>query len=306
MHIFLTGGTGYVGRNVLRALVASGHRVSALIRSGSEGKIPKDIHDLQYFQGVGHLIHGSLETPESYRDALSHCDAVINLPGLLREFPAKGITFETVHFLGTKNLVDEARRSSVNRFLQMSALGVHAGAKTKYFSTKFRAEEYLKSSGLQWTIFRPSIIFGKEDEEYENFFLALRDLLTMFPCVVPVLGDGNYKFQPVAVENVAAGFVKSLTVPSSIGKTYDVAGPEQYTYNELLDFTANVIGKKKIKLHVPMLLMKLLSTLLGKFSFFPVTREQITMLEEGSVSDKWQDFFREFNITPKHLSQELN
>ncbi len=304
MNIFLTGGTGYVGRNILRALAAAGHRVSTLIRRGSEEKIPKDIQDVRHLRGVGHLIHGSLETPDSYRDALSHCDAVINLPGLLREFPSKGITFETVHFLGAKNLIDEARRAGVRRFLQMSALGVRAGAKTKYLSTKFCAEEYLKSSGLQWTIFRPSVIFGKENEGYANFFLVLRELLTKFPFVVPVPGSGNYVFQPVAIENVADGFVKALTVQSSIGKAYDVAGPEQFTFNELLDIVSEKAGKRKIKFHLPIGLMKNIATMFERFSFFPVSRDQITMLEEGNVSDNWQYFFNELSTIPIHLKPE--
>jgi uncharacterized protein YbjT (DUF2867 family) len=310
MRIFLTGGTGYVGRNILRELVASGHSVTALVRHGSEAKLPAEVVDYQdvgHLKGVLHLVRGSLESPGSYRKALAHCDAVINLPGLLREFPSRGITFEAVHFLGTKNLVDEAKHAGVRRFLQMSALGVRAGAKTKYLLTKFRAEEYLKTSGLQWTIFRPSVIFGKEDEGYINFFLVLRNLLTMFPFVVPVAGNGNYKFQPVAVENVAAGCVKVLAIQSSIGKTYDVAGPEQFTYNQLLDLTMSVSEKKKIKFHQPMFLMKFLSTLLGRFSFFPVSRGQLTMLEEGNISDHWQIFFNELNIAPIYLNpQTLN
>ena len=282
--------------------------MNTLVRYGSEGKFPKDVveyQDVRHLRGVGHLIHGSLETPDSYREALAHCDAVINLPGLLREFPSRGITFEAVHFLGTKSLVDEAHRAGVKRFLQMSALGVRASAPTKYLATKFRAEEYLKSSGLQWTIFRPSVIFGKEKEGFINFFLVLKDMLTMTPFIVPVIGNGEYQFQPVAVENVAAGFVKALMLPSTIGMTYDVAGAESFSYNGLLDLTANIFGKRKIKFHLPMGLMKTAAALFGNFEFFPVSRDQITMLAEGSVSEHWRIFFDDCGIEPVSVKENL-
>ena len=118
MKVFLTGATGYVGRHVVRDLIKSGYAVVALVRKGSEPKLPEGI------AGSITVVHGDVRNPESYRDALQSCNAIINLPGLLREFPKRGITFEGVHFLGTKFLVDEAQKSGITRFIQMSALGV--------------------------------------------------------------------------------------------------------------------------------------------------------------------------------------
>ena len=285
MKVFLTGGTGYVGRQIVRDLVRENHSVTALVRKGSQQKLPSGIEEKIQ------IVYGDIQLPQTYRDALKNAEAIINLPGLLREFPRKGITFERVHFLGTKILADEAKTAGVMRFIQMSALGVRADATTKYQETKFRAEEYLKGSGLQWTIFRPSLMFGNEKEGIVNFMSVLNDLLEMIPFFVPVLGDGKYRFQPIAVQNISAGFVKALTLPASIGKTYDAAGPDRYTYNELLDMIQHVTGKYKTRLHQPMVIMKILASFFDGIPGFPVSRGQITMLLEENISDNWTEFF---------------
>jgi NADH dehydrogenase len=300
VKVFLTGATGYVGRQLVRDLVKGGHSVSALVRKGSEEKLPEEV------KGKITIINGDVQASDSHRAALQGCEAVINLPGLLREFPGRGITFEGVHYLGTKSLVETAKNAGVTRFIQMSALGARDGARPKYRETKFRAEEYLTASGLRWTIFRPSLMFGNEKEGFANFMSVLRDLLAMVPFVVPVLGDGKYRFQPVAIQNVSEGFVKALTNESSIAKRYDVAGPDRYTYDELLDMVAYVVGKRKVKIHQPMFAMKLMASMLGGFKFFPVSRDQITMLEEENISDRWEDYFDDFAITPLRLVENIH
>jgi len=300
VKVFIAGATGYVGRQIVRDLIKAGHSVSAIVRKGSEGKLPEEV------QGKITIITGDVQASVSYRAALDGCEAVINLPGLLREFPRKGITFEGVHFLGTKSLVDAAIIAGVTRFIQMSALGVCEGARPKYQETKFRAEEYLIASGLRWTIFRPSLMFGNEKEGFANFMSVLGDLLVIAPFVVPVLGDGKYRFQPVAIQNVSEGFVKALTSELSIAKRYDVAGPDRYTYDELLDMVAYVVRKHKVKIHQPMFAMKLMASMLGGFKFFPVSRDQITMLEEENISDRWKDYFADFAITPLRLVENIH
>ena len=300
MRIFLTGATGYVGRQIIRDLVDAGHQVSALVRKGSEDKLPPGVAEKVA------IIPGNILHPDSYLAEVRSSEVCINLPGLLREFPKRGITFEGVHYQGTKLLVDAAAKAGHLRFIQMSALGVREGAAPKYQETKFRAEEYLKSSTLRWTIFRPSLMFGNEKEGVANFFTVLRDLLSLVPFVVPVLGNGKYRLQPVAVQNVSQGFVKSIALENTVGKTYDVAGPDRYTYDELLDVVAYVTGKHKMKFRQPMPLMKLAAAMLGGFKFFPVSSEQITMLEEENISDRWQEFFNVFSIAPLRLMENIH
>lgn len=300
MKVFLTGSTGYVGRQVVRDLIAAGHAVVCLVRPGSEGKLPREV------AGRVDIVRGDILETKTYRDRLQSCEAIINLPGLLREFPRRGITFEGVHYAGPVRLIDEAKKANVARFIHMSALGVRQDAIPKYQETKYRAEEYLKSSGLRWTVFRPSLMFGNEKEGLMNFMSVLKDLLNIAPLFVPVLGSGNYRFQPVAVQDVSQGFVRALVNESSVGKIYDVAGPDRYTYNELLDVVSYITGRNKIKFHQPMFLMKIAASMFGGYSFFPVSRDQITMLEEENISDRWEDFFRDFGFAPRRLMEHVH
>ncbi len=299
MHIFLTGSTGYVGNRILSALINSKHQVTVLVRKESTNKFPDNLKpNLR-------IIQGDVTNNESYAGQLSGCDAVIYLPGLIREFPKRGITFKQIHFVGVKNLIDASKREGVKRFLLMSANGVKPNASTEYLRTKYDAEEYLKQSGLSWTIFRPSVIFGDEDKGRINFITVIAGLLKQMPLVVPIIGDGKYRFQPIAIKNVADAFVKSLELTDAFNKTYSLCGNELFTYNELIDIISNIINLKKVKLHIPVWYMKLLAKIYDKFEWFPVTHDQITMLLEENICKSGTDFFTELDIEPIYLKDEL-
>jgi nucleoside-diphosphate-sugar epimerase len=295
MNVFVVGGTGYVGVNILRRLVEDGHLPFVLVRHGAESKIVSPLLE------AVRVVRGSIHESSSYCDSLASCEAVINLSGVIRESPGRGITFEDAHVKVTDHLLQAAKSAGIRRWVQMSALGVRPGARTSYQATKFQAEELVRASGMDSTIFRPSLIVGRERRGIENFITTLEDLLHSMPFVVPVVGDGRYRFQPIFVDDLAAGFAKSLSHIPSYGKTYDVAGPEQFSFNDLLNIVGEKIGEKKLKLHLPLVLMKCLAGLFGRYEFFPVTSDQITMLEEESISDHWREFYSEFEIQPTLL-----
>ncbi len=300
MKVFLTGATGYVGRQVVRDLLNAGHSALALVRKGSESKLPEGIASRIT------MVIGDALKPESVPRGAPIVRGGHKPARTSPRISAEGDYIRGIHFLGTKYLVDEAQTAGALRFVQMSALGVRLGTAVRYQETKYRAEEYVKASRLRWTIFRPSLMFGNEMEGVPNFISVLRDLLTIAPFFVPVLGGGKYRFQPVSVQNVSEGFVKALTNETSVGKIYDVAGPDQYSYNELLDMVAYVIGIHKIKIHQPMIVMKIMASLLGRFSFFPVSRDQITMLEEENISARWKEFFDDLAITPMRAVENIH
>ena len=197
MKIFLTGSTGFVGKRILQDLLENNYQVRCLVRKGSEQKIShyKDID----------IVNGDTTDAASLDGKLEGCDAVINLVGIIREFRGRGITYEKLHYEGTANLVKAAWSQKVRRFIQMSALGARPDGKTQYQQTKFRAEERVRTSGLDYTIFRPSIIFGPGDKFVNLFANMLRTQQ-----FVPVVGNGRYQMQPVSVENVSMGFVKAI------------------------------------------------------------------------------------------------
>jgi len=288
MNVFVTGGTGFVGREVVAQLLQAGHRVTCLVRRGSEGKLEKherlDVH------------YGDATDPASLKGGLDGCEAIIHLVGIIREFPGRGITFARLHTEATANMINAARSAGIGRFVHMSANGTREGAVSAYHQTKWAAEQALRSSGLDWTIFRPSLIYGPGDQ----FVNMLVGLIRKLP-VVPVLGDGRYRMSPVAVEDVAAGFVRALDIPASVGETYHCGGPQSLSYDEILDLVGRAIGKGRvIKLHQPLLLMKPVVAAMESLPSFPITRSQLTMLIEGNEVDPtaWS---KTFSIEPKNF-----
>lgn len=292
MKIFLTGSTGFVGRQILQDLINHNYQVRCLVRKGSERKITqhKNID----------IVYGDITDAGSLQGKLEGYDAAINLVGIIREFPGKGITFERLHYEGTVNVATAARSQGVRRFIQMSALGARSDGKTPYQQTKFRAEEFVRSSGLNYTIFRPSIIFGPGDQ-FVNLFADMLKKLQF----VPVIGNGKYKMQPVSVENVSMGFVKSIEQKNASGKTFEAGGPEKFEFNEIIDVIGDVLCLSPHKLHIPAFIMSFMAELLDWLPSFPVTKDQITMLLEGNVCDE-RPFFEHFGITPIRFKEGIS
>lgn len=299
MKIFLTGSTGFVGKQILRDLLENKYQVRCLARKGSEQKISHYKDPVLVKTGID-IVHGDTTDAASLDGKLAGCDAVINLVGIIREFRGRGITFEKLHYEGTANLVKAAWSQKVRRFIQMSALGARPDGKTQYQQTKFRAEECIRTSGLDYTIFRPSIIFGPEDK-FVNLFANMLKTQQF----VPVVGNGRYQMQPVAVENVSMGFIKSIEQKDAIGKTFEVGGPERIEFNQIIDSIGEVICAPPHKIHIPVFIMSTMSGMLDWLPFFPITKDQITMLLEGNVCDE-KPFFKHFDIKPISFKEGIS
>jgi len=277
MKIFVSGGTGFVGGHLCRELLDRGHTLRLLVHSRGEGELV----------GIEHVT-GDVTDAKSCLEGAQGCDAVINLVGIIREFPGRGVTFARLHGEATRNMVAAARQSGIGRYLQMSALGSRPGAVSGYHRSKYAAEELVRASGLDYTIFRPSVIFGPGDA----FISMLAGYIRSF-ATVPVVGDGAYRLQPIYAGDVARCFALALEKPETIGQTYELCGRDRLTYLELVDAIGRVMGKGFVlKLKNPLCLMKLVTPLLEGFSFFPLTSDQITMLLEESICDgSWQKTF---------------
>jgi uncharacterized protein YbjT (DUF2867 family) len=277
MKIFLAGGTGFVGGHVRRALLERNHEILLLTHRRVVG-----------IENGVNAVEGDVSRPETFAEAIRGCDAAINLIGIVREFPARGVTFEKLHVEAAGNLLRAAQKAGMTRYLHMSALGARADAVSLYHKTKFRAEEYVRASGLNYTIFRPSIIFGPKDE----FVNKLAGFIRNYPAV-PVIGDGNYRLQPIAADDVARCFAMALEMPVTIGRTFELCGPDRLSYNEMLDFIGRALGRSNVKkLKNPLGLMKLMTRFMQRFSFFPITMDQIQMLtEENICRGSWPEIF---------------
>jgi len=269
--VWVSGATGFVGQGVLRALIEAGHGVRALVH---RGQLPRSFPD----SGVT-VVRGNVLDPAALESSMEECDAAIHLVGIIVE--KRKASFYQIHYLGAVNAVEAARAAGVRRFLLMSALGAKSDAATPYFRTKWMAEEYLRTGGMDYTIMRPSIIFGKDDS-----LVNLLARMARYLPFVPVMGPGNGRLQPVWLEDVATCFVRALEKQEAVGKAYDLGGPKQYTFNELLDAVAGLVGKKSRRVHIPLSVARpaaaAMELLLPKP---PITRDQITMLEQSNICD---------------------
>jgi len=301
MKIFLTGVTGFVGSHLTHELLSRGHHVVGLVRRGSDLKVEGLIESLgdEIFTRF-ETVEGDVTEPGALGPELFEgCDAVVHLVGIIRAFPDRGITFKRVHVLGSQHTVDAVKESGITRFIHMSALGSRPNAQTAYHRTKFEAEQYVWSSDLDWTIFRPSLIVGPGGE----FIGMLESMIRKF--VVPMIGTGRKKFQPVSVRSLCEGIASCLENSETVHKSYDVGGLEVLTYSEMLSTLSRVLGRPIVKLPQPVTMLKPIASVMQNFEFFPLTVDQITMFLEGSVCSDTESFYKAFDVTPITFEENL-
>jgi NADH dehydrogenase len=291
MQVLVTGASGFVGNEVVRELLARGHQVKALVRRGSERKLKE--------RDRVEVVSGDCLHLEMLGPALGGCDAAIHLVGIIREFPGKGVTFERVHVQATRNVVDAAKAAGVRRYLHMSALGARPEPADPYHLTNWQADEYVVNSGLAYTIFRPSVIYGPDDQSINLFARQIRRLPFF-----PIVGDGTYQLQPVPVWTVAQAFALALELPHTEDKIYDVGGPEPLTFNQIIDTIAAVLKRKVAKVHQPIWCMQVAASMCGRFKWFPLTPGQLRMLLEGNTCDP-SAFYADFGLSPETFQDGL-
>ena len=287
--VFVTGGTGFVGRTIIRKLLERGESVRALYRNRQRCSL----EDARLT-----WVPGEIGSPERLSRAMDGADAVIHLVGRLIEPGSE--TFEKIHVGGARNMLEAAQRSGLRRFLYMSALGARPEAASRYHQTKWQAEEAVRAAGLDATIFRPSLIFGREDVS-----INLLSKIISYSPVVPIFGDGQNRLQPVWVEDVADCFLRALDRPVSSGKSYSLCGPRSYTVDELVGLILRVKKRNRLMLRIPAGWLKGPALLAERlFSHPPLTRDQLKMLqEENTCSDPQAG--RELGIEFKGMEELL-
>lgn len=269
MRVLVTGGTGYVGSEVVASLVSAGHEVRALVHR-AHPEMPA---------GAGQ-VEGDVTDAASLSEAAAGCEAIVHLVAILDGSDAE---FEAVNAGGPSNAVEAAKANGIRRIVHMSALGVseeHAPL-TRYWRTKYEGKRAVMDSGLDWTVIEPSFVFGRNGGALKAF-----ESLIKLP-VAPVIGNGRYRHQPVWVGDVATAFVRALERPQTIGQVIPLGGPQVFTFDELLDELARVTGRApRRKLHAPAGLVKAQTPVLRHLPPpLRVTREQIVMLLEGTECD---------------------
>lgn len=300
MKVAIFGGTGFVGQYVIDELLSQNHKVKAMIRFGNKNKL----ESLSKIEPV----FGNISNSDYIEETISGCDAIIYLIGLIREYPFKGITFDELHFQSVKRVIHAAEKLGIKRFAFMSANGVKPNG-TKYQTSKWLGEQVLKGSSLDWTIFRPSLIFGNPKGKIE-FCSQLRDDMLSLPIPAPLFHDGiipknagEFEMSPIHVKNISTFFVETLLKKSTFGQTYALGGPGNFTWKELIKLIATGSGLSKWVMPTPVFPIKMIAGIFGRFSFFPITKDQLIMLMEGNTCGS-KKVFEDFGIDPISMNKD--
>jgi len=299
MRVAIFGGTGFVGSYLVESLVAAGHQPVLLVRAGSEGKVRH--------RDKVRVVTGDISDAGAVAETLQNCEAAIYNIGIIREFPSRGVTFRAMQYEGAMRVIESAEDTTVKRFLLMSANGVKADG-TEYQETKYLAERFLAQSELDYTIFRPSVIFG-DPRGCMEFCTQLRDQMIRPPIPAPNFytgaspAEGGFSMSPVHVRDVAEAFSRALENEETFGKTYALCGPETLPWPVIIRRIAAASGRRKLIVPAPAGLVRTMVSLLERFEWFPMTRDQLSMLLEGNSGDS-SDVFATLAIEPSRFDKE--
>ncbi len=269
--VTIFGGTGFVGRYVVRSLAKRGYRVRVACRN------PNTAHHLQPLGNVGQIqaIAANLRSRRSVDRAVEGAGHVINLVGILHE--GGNQTFDAIQDSGART-VAEAARSAGARLIHVSAIGANLQSRAIYARTKARGEAAARETVPDAIIFRPSIIFGPEDGFFNRFANMAR-----FSPALPLIGGGHTKFQPVYVADVAEAIALAVDGKVEPGQTYELGGPETLTFRQCMEQMLSVIERKRVLVPLPWWLAGLMGTVMGALPNPQLTSDQVEMLRTDNV-----------------------
>lgn len=288
-HILMLGGTGFVGRHLAVRLLREGYRVTVLSRGGDRAKRKRLTRDAS-------LIEGNVHDINFLRAVLDDVDAVVNLVGILNEKGDDGIGFERVFVTFLESLTIAMRDMQVSRLLQMSALNAGVG-QSHYLQARGRAEALLRATKLRWTLFRPSVIAGPGDGLFCRF-----DALLRFAPVLPI-GRAQARFQPVWVGDVVEAFVRALAEDRTVGRSYNLAGPDTMTLAQIVRATARARGRARLVLPLSDRFGALQAEIGERLPGKPISRDNWRSLQTDSIS--LEDGLSLLGITPTPVGPRI-
>ena len=271
--IVVTGGSGYVGSHIVKRLAENGNPVRAMVRSVHSTQNEGRLSGLDV-----EIIEGDVTKPESLKPVFANARAVIHTVAIAIE---KGdLNYEEINTLGTVHVLQAARDAGVRRFINLSQLGADSGLPYRFLASKGRAQEYVAESDLEWTAFRPSVIWGPEDE-FANTFAKLAAIT---PIIFPNV-DKRARFEPVWVEDVVTCLVSSLDDAGTIRKEYEIGGPEVLTLEQIEKRTLEAVGSRRIMVPFPKRVLRSAVGLMEKtLTNPPVTQSLLELLQVDNVT----------------------
>lgn len=282
--VLVLGGSGFIGRHVCHQLCARGYRITVPTRDRE--RVKEDLIPLPTADVMTADVHDS----DTLVRLMRGCGAVINLIGVLHDGRGKA-SFQQAHVEMARKVVDACRRAGVTRLLHMSALNAAPDAPSAYLRSKGEAEKIVRESGLDYTIFRPSVVFGREDR-FVNLFAKLQRVLPLVVLAMP-----SARFQPVFVEDVARAYVESLTRLETFGRVYELAGPRVYTLRELVRYVGELTGHRRPVIGLGPQLSYLQALVMELSPFKLITRDNVKSMQLDSVASEPLPF----GITPTAL-----
>ena len=290
--VIVFGGSGFLGRRLVRQLIAEGATVRVAVRH------PDRAHSALRAAGLDQVTVFRADVCDhvSVTAAVAEADAVVNAVSAYVE--KGGATFEAVHEHGAETIAREAAAAGVARLVLVSGLGADPDSGSPYIRARGRGELVVRQAFPGATIIRPGAMFGPGDA----LFGTLAELARLLP-VLPLIGGGRTRLQPVYVEDVAAAISRMLADPATAGQTYEVAGPGVYTLRELVGFALHLIGRRRLLVPVPFAVAEVLARLLELLPSPPLTSGQVDLLKADSVTSGALPGFRELNLHPKAVEE---
>jgi uncharacterized protein YbjT (DUF2867 family) len=290
--IVVFGGSGFVGRHVVRALAKRGKRIRVAMRRPHLGFELRPLGDVGQIQ----LVQANVRYPDSIAAALEGADGVVNLVGVLHDHGPQ--SFEAVHVDGARAIAEAAAACGITRLVQMSALGAAAKG-ARFARSRFAGEQAALGALPSATVLRPSIIFGPEDDFFNRFANMAK-----FAPALPLIGGGKTKFQPVFVGDVADAVCAALDRDDARGRTYELGGPRTYSFKKLLRFITNEIDRPRALVPLPFFMAHPFGILLewgfklNPFMDAPLTGDQVTMLKRDNVVSQGALTFTDLGVEP--------
>jgi uncharacterized protein YbjT (DUF2867 family) len=284
------GGSGFLGRHAVRALAQTGVRIRVAVRR------PNLAHYLPPMGTVGQiqLVKCNVRDADAVARAVQGADAVVNLVGILYARGAQ--SFTAIHAEAAETIATAARQAGATGFVQVSAVGADENSPPAYARSKAEGERLVRNAFPDATILRPSLLFGPED----NFFNQFANLARFLP-LLPLIGGGHTKFQPAFAGDVADAVAKCVSDPTTRGKTYELGGPTVYSFKQLLEFILRATGRRRLLLPVPFWAATLKSYFLQFLPTPLLTPDQVRLLKIDAVPAQGAPGFADLGITPDSL-----
>jgi NADH dehydrogenase len=290
--ILVTGGTGFVGPHVVQAVRERGLDVRCLVRDRKRGAKVAALE--------AELVEGDMTDAASLRIAAQGCDTVVHLVAIRQGSEEQ---FRRIMVEGTNNLLAAAKEVGAKRFVHMSALGTSEETKdlVPYYRAKWEQELAVAGSGIEYVIFRPSFIFGRDGGILPTF----KRLAKLSP-VTPIIGSGRQRIQPIWVDDVAAYFASGVDEPAAANRTFELGGPDVVTWNEFWERLKRAIGIRRPSVHVPISVMRVNALLTERLpGDIPLTRDLLKMLEFGDNVVTNEDAVSTFKLPLVPLDEQL-